>query len=92
MATLDGYVPYATGMTARMAVEALWRAYSLPEHAVETLENSIIVFTGDEPPGYAQIADHEENKIFLWHDKQKNKYYIGDISSSARNVIWFQFA
>ena len=45
MATLDGYEPYATGMTAKMAVEALWRAYQIPEHSKEVLENSFMVIS-----------------------------------------------
>lgn len=92
MATLDGYVPYATGMTARMAVEALWRAYALPEHSVEVLENSVIVYTDNEPPGYQQIIDLDNVKLPIWHDKEKNKYYVGAVNNVIRNVVWFQFA
>ena len=92
MATLDGYVPYATGMTARMAVEALWRAYKLPEHSREILENSVIVMEDDTPPSYEHMMDLENVKTPIWHDKETNKYYIGTMSETARCIMWFQFA
>lgn len=92
MATLDGYVPYATGMTARMAVEALWRAYKLPEHSREVLENSVILIEDSNPPSYEYIIDLENVKMPIWHNIETNKYYIGTISDSARCIMWFQFA
>lgn len=91
MATLDGYVPYATGMTAKMAVEALWRAYKLPEHSREVLENSAMVFESDQPPSYTYIKDLNVVKFPIWHNMENNRYYYGDISDSVRKIFWFQF-
>lgn len=91
MATLDGYEPYATGMTAKMAVEALWRAYKLPEHSREILENSCMVFNSETPPDYAYILDLDGVKFPIWHNLTNNKYYYGDISDSLRAILWFQF-
>lgn len=90
MATLDGYVPYATGMTAKMAVEALWRAYKIPEHSREFLENSTIVINESSPPEYIYIKDLEYVKFPIWHNPDNNKYYYGDVSDTLRKIFWFQ--
>ena len=90
MATLDGYEPYATGMTAKMAVEALWRAYQIPEHSKEVLENSFMVISQNTPPEYSFLIDLDNVKFPVWHDLSTHKYYFGDINTTARCVIWFQ--
>lgn len=91
MATLDGYEPYATGMTAKMAVEALWRSYNLPEKTKEILEHSCVIYDDENPPTYLTIKELEGVKFPIWHNLENNKYYYGDVSDTLRNIVWFQF-
>lgn len=79
MATLDGYAPYATGMTAREAVDALWAAKN-----ISTTSSTILY--ADDPPAYSAV----KNDVTFWYNTSTNKLYRANLNNDLSIVIWIE--
>lgn len=79
MATLDGYAPYATGMTASQAVQALWNAYNIGT-------NFSKVISQPNPPGYQEIP----NDCSFWYCTTTNKLYRALRNEDLSMLAWFE--
>lgn len=79
MATLDGFAPYATGMTAREAVDALWAARNLTDTGAKIIKS-------DTAPTYANV----KNELTFWYNTSTNKLYRAHLNEDDNIVIWFE--
>lgn len=78
----SNYSPYGSGMTAQHAVEALWRAASLPE----TLKKYIKIITGTQPPAYTDA----DNDALFWYCTLNNKLYRAHRNTTLQLLVWFE--
>lgn len=79
MATLDGFAPYATGMTAREAVDALWSARNLESTGAKLIKSETV-------PSYSNV----KNELTFWYNTSTNKLYKARMNEDDRIVIWFE--
>lgn len=79
MATLDGFAPYATGMTAREAVDALWAAKNLDDTGAKLIKS-------DTAPVYANV----KNELTFWYNTTTCKLYRAHLNTDDNIVIWFE--
>lgn len=79
MATLDGFAPYATGMTAREAVEAL--------HAARNIStNGAKIINSDTAPVFSDVS----NEITFWYNTETNRLYRAHLNTTDNIVMWFE--
>ena len=79
MATNDGYSPYATGMSAKQAVQALWNAYNINT-------NYSKVISQNSPPSYSDVP----NDCSYWYNTSTNKLYRGVRNDELALIMWFE--
>ena len=79
MATLDGFAPYATGMTAKEAVEALWAAKNIDSNGAK-------IINSDTTPVYSDA----KNEITFWHNTETNRLYRAHLNNTDMIVMWFE--
>ena len=79
MATNDGYSPYATGMSAKQAVQALWNAYNINT-------NYSKVISQNNPPSYSDVP----NDCSYWYNTSTNKLYRGVRNDELTLIMWFE--
>lgn len=79
MATNDGYSPYATGMSAKQAVQALWNAYNINT-------NYSKVISQNTPPSYSDVP----NDCSYWYNTSTNKLYRGVRNDELVLIMWFE--
>lgn len=82
MATLDGYQPYPTGLTAAQCVLALKRGYNLPD----TLANYAFVAKTDTPPTVEDVKTHGE----FWFCNITGKLYRAMLNSESNILVWLE--
>lgn len=78
MATLDKFAPYATGMTAKEAVQSLWNAKDLTSYSK--------VIRSTTPPSYADIT----NDCSFWYNASTNKLYRVSRNTTDQIVVYFE--
>jgi hypothetical protein len=79
MATNDGYSPYATGMSAKQAVQALWNAYNINT-------NYSKVISQNTAPSYSDVP----NDCSYWYNTSTNKLYRGVRNDELVLIMWFE--
>ena len=79
MATNDGYSPYATGMSAKQAVQALWNAYNINT-------NYSKVISQNTAPSYSDVP----NDCSYWSNTSTNKLYRGVRNDELVLIMWFE--
>jgi hypothetical protein len=79
MATLDGFSPYSSGMTAKQAVQSLWNAYNINT-------NYSKVISSPNPPAYQDVS----NDCSFWYCTSTNKLYKGVRNTDLLLIMWFE--
>ena len=79
MATLDGFAPYATGMTAREAVDALWAAKNISTNGAK-------IINSDTAPVFSDVS----NEITFWYNTATNRLYRAHLNTTDNIVMWFE--
>lgn len=82
IATLDGYNPYPTGLTAAQCVAALKRAYLLDV----TLQDYAFVAKTETPPPYEDVDTTGE----FWFCTKTQKLYRAYRDEDEKIVLWFE--
>lgn len=78
MATLDGFAPYATGMTAKQAVQALWNAHNIGT-------NYSKVISQPSAPSWQDVP----NDCSFWYNTSTNKLYRA-VRNTQGMLAWFE--
>lgn len=79
MATNDGYSPYATGMSAKQAVQALWNAYNINTNYSKVISQSTA-------PSYSDVP----NDCSYWYNTSTNKLYRSVRNDELVLIMWFE--
>ena len=79
MATLDGYSPYGTGMSAKQAVEALWNAYNVPKNYCKIKRSETV-------PSFSDI----QNDCSFWYNEKTCKWYRAHRNTDLKMIFWFE--
>ena len=79
MATNDGYSPFATGMSAKQAVQALWNAYNINTNYSKVIRQSTA-------PNYSDVP----NDCCFWYNTNTNKLYRCIRNTDLSLLMWFE--
>lgn len=82
MATLDGYNPYPTGLTAAQCVTSLKRGWNLPD----TLANYAYIAKTPTPPTLEDVKTHGE----FWLCTVTGKLYRAMLNADDNVLIWLE--
>lgn len=82
MATLDGYNPYPTGLTAAQCVAALKRAHILDV----TLQDYAFIAKTETPPTYDEVDTTGE----FWFCTKTQKLYRAVKNDEEKLLLWFE--
>lgn len=76
---MNNYSPYSTGMTAKQAVDALWKAVNIGKETCK-------IISQETAPSLSDI----ENDCSFWYNTENNKLYRASRNVDLGIVIWFE--
>lgn len=76
---MNNYSPYSTGMTAKQAVDALWKAATIGKEMCK-------IISQNTAPRLSDI----ENDCSFWYNTTNNKLYRACRNVDLGIVIWFE--
>jgi hypothetical protein len=76
---MNNYSPYSTGMTAKQAVDALWKAVNIGKETCK-------IISQETAPRLSDI----ENECSFWYNTENNKLYRASRNVDLGIVIWFE--